>query len=174
MTTDDFIQIGQIYREHGVNGFCKVHIFSGGDDNLTVGASYELRHATDGSRSSVQLAQVGSIGRYFLLKFVKIATPEALLKWRKAGLWMAKARLTQVADGEMYDHEWIGFVVMDQSQRVLGRVSGLSYTPLRQWIVVGTDGREFLIPLTPAWVVHLDRKAKRVSVDLPEGILDLS
>jgi 16S rRNA processing protein RimM len=168
--TQTHLHIGEIYREHGVKGFCKAYIYSQSDDNLLEGESYILQ-AEDGRQKEVKLSEVSTVGRYFLLHFAGFQSPEQIEGWRKAGIWIAKTKLAQ--DDEMYDYEWVGFEILDTKKQSVGTVKEIAYTPLRQFLITPSVGSEVLIPYNKDWIVNLDKKTKTLVLDLPEGLLEV-
>lgn len=168
---DKHIQLGAIYREHGVKGFCKAHIFGSSDDNLEEGRRYTLV-SVDGQQLESKLESISSVGRYFLLKFDAFRSPEQIEAWRKAGIWIAKADLNR-ADGEVYDYEWEGLILQLPDGRVIGKIVSITYMPLKQFVVQPGSGESFLVPYTPPWIVSVDRERKVVVMDLPEGLWEV-
>jgi 16S rRNA processing protein RimM len=167
----NYLRIGEIYREHGVKGFCKAFVYSGTDDNLEEGAEYVLE-AEDGRIKAMRLEDIGVVGRYFLLKFEGIRSPEEAVTWRKAGLWIAKGSLDRAA-GEIYDYEWEGVRILTSNRADIGTIRGIVYVPLKQFVVINKEGGEFYVPYRPEWILNFDRDAKTVFMDLPEGIGEL-
>lgn len=167
----DFLQIGEIYREHGVKGFCKAYIYSGDDDNLDVGKKYLLA-LDDAQKRESKLLSVSCVGRYFLLHFDIFQSPEEARLWRKAGIWVKKVALKKLSD-EMYDFQWQGFTVYDDHKTCVGVIKEVEYTPMRQFLVTTADGTERLIPYQQEWIVKKDDTKKTLIMQLPEGILEL-
>jgi len=59
------------------------------------------------------------------------------------------------------------------SGNVVGRVRELWDTPAYDMlVVVGADGREHLIPATPAFLRQLDVAAKRIVIEDLPGLID--
>lgn len=166
-----YLQIGEIYREHGVKGYVKVYIYSATDENLEVGKSCVLQ-SQDGVLLKTKLKDVSSVGRYFLLKFDEFQNPEDVQSFRKAGLFVEKSKLTR-EEGEIYDYEWQGLRVLDTQKREIGTIKQIAYMPLKQFLVQTASQEELLIPYNPDWIANVDLKAKSVVLDLPEGLLDI-
>ena len=171
MAKQDYITIGEIYREHGLKGAVKVYMYSGSDENLFADQQYHLI-AEDGRTLEVTPQSLQSQGQYFLIHFDKISTPEEAKSWRKAKFQIPKAvLLEQKDDDEMYDFEWQDFAVQNEDGEEIGKVLRIDYSPLRQ-LVVAHGGREVLIPHVQEWVLDLDEDAKVIKMQLPEGLLD--
>lgn len=164
------LEIGQLYREHGVKGFCKVHVYSQSDENLVKGRAYWL--VAGEKILSVHLSELSHVGRYFLLRFAELSGPEDLIPWRKAGLWMSQSDLTREGDA-LYDFEWQGFELLQKDGQSLGQVVEIVYTPLRNFLLKKPDGGELNIPFEKSWISKIDSRKKQLTMDLPEGIADL-
>jgi 16S rRNA processing protein RimM len=165
------IQIGRIYREHGVHGLCKVHCFESDGKTLMIGKAYRLSAAA-GDEREAKIESISPMGRYFLVKFSGFKTPEELLKWRQATISLPQAELPVSKGKDLFDYEWPGFTLLDGDGQKLGTIVEVSYTPLRQLVVQTPDDDEpKLVPLVPEWIAKLDRKAKTLTVNLPEGLL---
>jgi 16S rRNA processing protein RimM len=81
--------------------------------------------------------------------------------------------LRELGDNEFYDHEIIGFQVIDINEGEFGfaeQVIDLSANPLLQ---IDWGGKEVLVPLFKGLVQRVDRKSKQLFVKLPPGLLDL-
>ena len=79
-----------------------------------------------------------------------------------------------LSEGEFYEHEVVGSEVVDIGGNVVGVVNRLMRTggtDLR--VVGGGDGREHLIPFTDAICVDVNVSSRRVTVDPPDGLLEL-
>ena len=77
-------------------------------------------------------------------------------------------------DGEFYEYEVVGSEVVGVGGGALGVVSRLMRTGGTDLLVVDRgDGREYLIPFTDAICVDVNVRSRRVTVDPPEGLLEL-
>ena len=165
---NDKIQLGEIYREHGIKGLCKVFMFSGSDENLQSDVSYFLESSA-GKVLSAKIKEHQPFKRYFLVKFDCFENPEQLQEFRKAKIWIQKKDLAQV-EGEKYDFEWVGYQAVDPNHKVLGEIIDIALTPTKQF-VLDVDGEEALIPYVKDWIVSVDDDKQQVVLDVPEGLL---
>lgn len=164
---ENCLNIGEIYREHGVKGTCKFYAYGGTDLNLEVGKTYFLQR-NDGEIEKVKITSVVTNGRYFLIHFDLFNSPEALVVWRKAKLWLAKDKLSR-ENGALYDFEWQGLDVFDEAGAKLGEIVRVEYAPLKQFLVATNSG-DVLVPCVADWIVTTDLAHKRVVMRLPEGL----
>lgn len=164
----DYLNIGEIYREHGIQGACKFYSYSSDDLNLDESKQYILQKQ-DGSESSARIQSVKTLGRYFLVKFDLFQTPEQIRDWRKAKLWIRKQDLNR-NDVDLYDFEWEGFSMLDENNKAIGTIRSVQHIPLKNFIVITTRG-ESLVPYVEDWIVRIDKDNKTIAMKLPEGLV---
>lgn len=176
MDKKKYIQLGEIYREHGVKGVCKFFSYSNSDDHLVEDQSYLLRR-TDGEEKVVKILNISVFGRYFLIQFDFFHSPEAVIPWRKAALWIDKSLMKKSRGKDLYDYEWEGFVIHDQKKSIVGEILRVEHNPLKQFLVKldssqgVRSGEEIYVPCIEDWIVDLDRKKHVVVFELPEGLI---
>jgi 16S rRNA processing protein RimM len=91
----------------------------------------------------------------------------------RKNVYLPLALLPELGEKEFYDHEIIGYQVIDVTDGNIGfatQVIDLSANPLLQ---IDWNGKEVLVPLFKGLVQRVDRKSKELFVDLPPGLLDL-
>jgi 16S rRNA processing protein RimM len=76
--------------------------------------------------------------------------------------------------GEVYVSDLVGCAVFDRGAEV-GKIAHVQFgsgdAPL---LVVKAGAKEYLLPFAEAYVARVDTEGKRIDMNLPEGILDLS
>lgn len=88
-----------------------------------------------------------------------------------AEIWLPEAQLAPLPEGTFYRHDLVGCEVRDTGGAVLGRVTGVEGAIDRSYLVV--DGH-MMIPLVGGICVAVDIAGRRVTVDPPEGLIDLN
>jgi 16S rRNA processing protein RimM len=77
--------------------------------------------------------------------------------------------------GFFYEHEIQGWRCEDTSGRHLGEVAGLERSPGAPLLSVRIPpGKIALVPFVHGIVVSVDREAKRIVLDPPEGLMELA
>ena len=163
---EDYIEIGRIYREHGVKGLCKFHSYEG-EAFFDHDVEYILE-SPEGESKSVKILEWGPLQRYFLILFDCFSNREDIIPWRKARLMIHKDEM-QNDDDQIYDHEWEGFEIFDEHDKIVGTIKEVIHNPLKQF-VVDCSGEEKLIPLVEDWVIDLDKENRKIKMSLPEGL----
>lgn len=166
----DKILIGEIYREHGIQGRVRVFVYSGTSENFRPGMKIYLENkAGEGKQAVIKTAV--PYQKWFLTQFSVFETPEEAKAWRKARVYISKKDLKESEKGESYVFELIGFEVVDLQGKKVGTIRemrGVGVTAL--FVLEAQDGSERLIPVVPQWIVSKDEKGKKIVMDLPEGL----
>jgi 16S rRNA processing protein RimM len=91
------------------------------------------------------------------------------------GLFLAAeaSSLTPLEEGEVYQHELVGFAVQDEAEQALGLVTDFSDLPAGLTLEVQGPKREWLLPYRKEFVVRVDRDARKLVVRLPEGMTEI-
>lgn len=91
----------------------------------------------------------------------------------RKNLFLPAQILPKLSGKNFYDHEVVGFTVVDESYGEVGKIESvidLQVNPLLQ-IMNGT--KEVLIPLVEGVVQNVDRKKKVMTVKAPAGLIEL-
>ena len=91
----------------------------------------------------------------------------------KKSLYLPEEILPDLKGTQFYDHEIIGFKVLDDVHGDIGEVENvidLAANPLLQTIC---KGKEVLVPIFDGLVQKIDRKNKILYIKAPEGLIDL-
>lgn len=80
-----------------------------------------------------------------------------------------------IADGEYYQSDLIGCQVVDPQGLLIGTVTGWQETGGPLLVEATTpDGKELLIPFAKSIFTRIDVGAKRIEVNLPDGLRTLN
>ena len=171
MEKQGIILIGEIYREHGIQGRVRVYIYSHDGENFRQGMKVLLKNSA-GVSKEVLIQEAVPYQKWFLTKFSSFSSPDDVKTWRKAQVFISQKDLKKSGQGEAYIFELIGFVVCDLKGKEIGtiqEVRGAGLTAL--FVLEGAQGREVLIPVVPQWIISRDKKGKKIVMNLPEGLI---
>jgi len=111
--------------------------------------------------------------RHWLLKFEKVDSRDVLDEWRQRLFGVPQDELTPPREDELYEHEVPGTRVLVQGREV-GQATGLVDLPGGgHLLVVDVAGREVLIPFRRPIVKRVDRAAREIEIEPPDGLLEL-
>jgi len=138
-------------------------------DVFTAGLPVRARGA-DGAEAVYEVGEVRPQGRgavLFLAGVTHRSQAEALVG---CDLFIEKATLPALSEGTYYWADLIGLEVVSVDGRSLGRLESILETGSNDVYVVKGAGKEILIPALKSVVKAVDLAARRVRVDLPEGL----
>lgn len=165
----DLIRLGKILRVHGLRGEVRIHAFSEDPEIFTELGLVRMDNGTEHKILSARTQKKQAI-----VKLAGFETIEAAEKIVGQEVWGERKQLPHTDDGSFYWVDLVGCDVVDMQGLSIGKVESLdSLSGAHDNLVVRlTDGREALIPFVDAMVIDVDLNAKRIRVDLPEGLLD--
>jgi 16S rRNA processing protein RimM len=114
--------------------------------------------------------------RRVVLKFVGIDSIDDAETLRGLEVCIPRAERAPLEDGAVYISDLIGCLLVDsRTQGEVGKIAGVdreaSATPM---LVIETPPGEVLVPFAKAFAPRIDLAAKRIEMQLPEGLLDLN
>lgn len=107
------------------------------------------------------------------VKFEDVDTEQDADSLLKCDLYLPLEFLPKLEDGKFYFHEIIGFKVEDVNFGAVGIVKSINDTTSQPLFEIDRDGIEILIPMNDAFIKKVDKKKKIITVDTPEGLIDL-
>ena len=88
-------------------------------------------------------------------------------------LFLPLNKLPQLAEGQFYYHDIIGYRLVDAALGPLGEVTDVYELPQQAVLAMNYQGKEVLVPITDEIVGKADHARKELAVTLPEGLLDI-
>jgi 16S rRNA processing protein RimM len=162
------ICVGAITGAFGVAGEVRLKSFCA---DPTAIADYGPLYTQDGSRSFVvKLTRpvAGGLGA----RITGIKTKEEADALRGTELYVDRNRLPSLPDDEFYHSDLIGLQAVDTGGVMLGSVVAVHNHGAGDILEITGPGRKtaLMLPFTLAAVPTVDLAARRVVVDLPEGL----
>jgi len=109
-----------------------------------------------------------------ILKFEGYDTMTAAQGLTGGRLVIADSDVESLGDGEFFERQVVGSEVATSDGLTLGRVTRVMRTGGTDVLVLASvDGREHLIPFADEICIEVDIEAKRITVNPPDGLLDL-
>ncbi len=170
---EDGIRLGRILKANGYLGFVKVAFFISGledylepDDYIFIEwmekpVPYCIEEISwdDDKTARIKLTDVDSdeeakklIGRNVDLS--EKIVPAALLEASE-------------------DTSLEGFQVIDSKKKLIGTITGIDERGPQSLLEVTHEGKDFLIPVHEDIILNIDLRKRQVTVDLPEGLLEI-
>jgi 16S rRNA processing protein RimM len=171
------VVLGRIVGAHGLRGQVRVRWLGDGPEHLLAAKKVELaegRGIDDPAPAAFEV-EGGGRGRSGEVRLALrgVDRREIAETLRGRLVMVDAAELPRAQAGEAYWFELVGCQVETPSGYVVGRVRELWETPAHDTLVViGADGREYLIPAAPALLRQLDVAAKRIVIEDLPGLID--
>jgi 16S rRNA processing protein RimM len=167
--------LGAVAGAHGTGGELRVRWLGDGPSNLMRAKRIALgRNAGDpGSRwYEVERAAAGRGGEV-RVSLKGVETRDAAEAVQGLLAMVETTDLEPLPPGEHYWFEWIGCTVYASDGRTLGTVRELWDAGAHDVLVVEDQtGRELLLPAAEALLREVDVPARRIVIEVPEGLLD--
>jgi len=88
-------------------------------------------------------------------------------------IYLPKHYLEKVEDTEIELDYFVGFTLIDLQRGEIGLISEVDQTTENALFVIPTAEDELLIPVGDDYIREIDHENKRITVDLPLGLLEL-
>ena len=167
---EDRVLVGKIVGVHGIKGANKIRSYAESLSLFKPGGSIFVR-------------ENGGLEKIRTIKWVRPHTGTALISFKGinersqaealigAELFIPKAELPELEEDTHFWFDLIGMVVYTTEDRYLGRIESIIETGSNDVYVVRDHKKEVLIPALESVVLDVDVKAKRMLVELPEGLI---
>jgi len=166
--------VGRLRKPHGLKGECTVYPLTDHPEAVFApGRSvWVVDLGGDVLSGPLEIARSRAYHREWLVTFRGYGDRSAVEPYAGTLLVVPQEELTPPAEGEVYLHELDGFAVRDVAGNPLGIVTGWYELPGGLTLEVQGSKREFLLPFKKEWVLDVDRAARRLTVQLPAGLVD--
>lgn len=178
MAENLYVQIGYTKKAHGLNGELKLVIedryledFLKNEriflDVKGTKIPYFVANVRGKGEMILQLEEVNSRDVAFVLQ-----SREVFL--REKDLIPEHQRELEVPEEETLVYQYVtGFTLIDKTAGEVGKIDEVIEMPQQEMAFLTYKGREVLIPLNEQFIRSIDKTAKTVHTDLPEGLLDV-
>lgn len=165
--------VGRLRKPHGLKGEFTVYPLTDRPEEVfRRGRTLQRMDLAGEVLGAVEVEDARRYHREWLVRFRGAVARSEIEGWRGQFLASEAAELTPPAEGEVYLHELAGFSVRDGAGTALGIVSGVYELPQGLTIEVQGPKREFLLPFRKEFVTAVDRDGRRLTVAVPEGLVE--
>lgn len=175
-TLGELMEIGYVTRSHGLRGEVRVHLHWEESDALdhieTVWLAKTRGQKEPGPRRQHRIYGARRTPQGYLLSLEGSDDKSAADALKGSTLFVERSKLPQLAAGEYYLSDLVGFSVWLGDRRI-GEVTKLSLHPSVDCVVFKTeDGRELEQPLLEPWLKGVDVEASRVNLTSLDGVIE--
>ena len=169
---DDLILVGVVARTHGNKGHVIVNPHTDFvEDRFRVGARFETKLA-DGTRTTTEVTAARVHQGRPVIGLAGVASISEAERYAGAELRMEATGQQVLPEGQYYHHQLIGCQVVTAAGGLVGRVVAVEGETGQSRLVVDGPHRRHEIPLADE-LCDVDVAARRITVRLPEGLLEL-
>jgi 16S rRNA processing protein RimM len=167
--------VGRLRKPHGLKGDCAVFPLTDHPDlAFALGRSvWAVDLAGEEIAGPLEITRARGHHREWLLMFRGRGSLEAVKPLAGTFLVAPAEELPPLEGDEVYLDELPGFAVQDATGNPLGLVTAWYELPAGLTLEVQGPKREFLLPYKKEMVKTVDRDARKLVVDVPEGLLEL-
>jgi 16S rRNA processing protein RimM len=108
-----------------------------------------------------------------LAKFEDLDSIEQVEMLVGSEAYLPLTELPELEEGQYYFHELIGFDVIDEVMGPIGPVQNVYDLETQDLLGVTHKGKEVLIPIQDGIITKVDKAAKKVFCQLPDGLLEI-
>ena len=177
---EPLVPIATGLRRRGADGRLTARLVTVEVDQLC-GRSSLLVGRLPGPLRRVNIEEYRVYGDKLILKLEGVDSASAAQAFAGQDILMPRNGLVDLPEGAYYIFELVGLTVETRAGRQLGTVRHIVETGGTPLLAIvppgGADGRvareEILLPAARSICAIIDMAARRITVDLPEGLLDL-
>ena len=161
--------VGRIGRAHGVLGEATIDVQTDDPDlRFKVGSKLTL---DTGQELTIKSSRWHN--QILLLGFEGVNDRNQIESLRDQ-LISSQVDLSALAPGEYHYQQLIGCQVYLQNNELVGQVSEVVKLPGQDLLSVDKNGSQVLIPMVKQIIISIDVLAKKIVVNPPEGLLDVT
>ncbi|HZI65970.1 MAG TPA: ribosome maturation factor RimM [Thermoanaerobaculia bacterium] len=164
--------VGIVRRPHGIAGEVSVEPATDFPERFVSGAAFTWIRG--GEERALVIATVRPHADRLLVRFDGVDDGEAARSLAGGDLMVPDEAATAVPDDYFYAHEVEGWRCEDAAGHELGKAVEIARTAGGAMLLLDSGGAEpVAIPFVRPIVVSVDRDARRIVLDPPEGLLEL-
>ena len=171
MKIDACFRIGHVIKTHGLKGEISIQLDVDRPEDYSEMESVFVEINQKLVPFFIDTIQVRSDKA--LVGFEDITNAEEASRLTGCDLYLPLNLLPKLPEGKFYYHEITGYSVVDRKAGKLGTVTTVFTNPSQDLISMEYRDREVLIPVADEIVLKADHDQRTLSVDLPEGLLEV-
>ena len=171
MNKNDCFFFGKVTKTHGLKGEITIKLDVANPEDFA-----ELRYVLVEEKQGlipyfIENQKISGDKMFVQLQDVK--TMEQAVVFLGKGVFLPNELLPELDDDDFYFKEIIGFTLIDEQKGEVGVISDVLEYPTQAVIQVMKDGKEILIPVHDDILQNVNKKAKTLTVNAPEGLIDM-
>ena len=111
--------------------------------------------------------------KFLRVRFEDVETEENADAILGCEVYLPLSMLPKLEGTQFYFHEIIGFDVIDTKKGNIGKITAINDSGAQPLFEIDKNGTEILIPLIDDFIIDLDRKNRTITLETPEGLVEL-
>ncbi len=173
---DEFFIVGRVRRAHGIRGELAVEVITDAPDDVFAPGARVFAGTTTGDvtaeRRELHVVNASPFKGGLIVSFREIIDRTEAERWRDRYLLLPAAEVAPPQEGQVYVHELIDMRVVLASGEEIGSVMDVYDLPQGLTLDVRRPEGTVMLPFSERVVTSVDREARVIVVDPPEGMLD--
>jgi len=167
----ELLAVGRIVKPFGIRGELAVESLADSPDRFRtlrevyLGPDAETAHPERITRASIE-------PRGVRISLASVTDRTAAEQVAGNFLFVDARHRVKLPRGRYFVHQVVGLTVLDQEERVVGRIREILKLPAHDVYVVERHGREIMIPAVKQFVLSIKPEAGVVRVRLIEGMVE--
>lgn len=170
MTIEESFKIGFVAKTHGLKGEVTIQMTPECPDLTEVNSFFVEKNQ---NLIPYFLETVSLKGDKAFIKLEDVDTIEQASDLKGCSLYLPKTEREKLGRGEFYNDEVVGFEVTDSEAGVIGLVTEVFESGPNRFLMIDHNGKEVMIPLNGPFIKSVNKSKKKISVELPDGFLDI-
>ncbi len=167
-----YLKIGKIIDSHGLDGTFKV--FNTTDSpkkRYAKGNKVYLYNESTDERLELTVERFRLSGQIAFVKLEGIDNPESAKEFKGFEIHTIKDR-NDLEVGYYFYEDLVGCAIIDQNKNELGKVSKVEEFPAQITLrVKRSNGKDFFVPFVKQFIKKVDIDAKKIHIEVIEGML---
>lgn len=171
MTKEECFYLGRVAKTHGIKGEVTIKL-DVDDPSAYLGMQYFFLEINK-VLTPFFVEKLVDSGDKFFVSIQDVKTVEAASALTGKSVYLPLELLPKLSGNQFYFHEVKGFMLVDEAKGELGPINDILEYPTQAIIQVLVNNKEVLIPVLDQVIQKVDRKAKRLYVKAPEGLIEM-
>lgn len=168
---EELVAIAKIVRPRGLRGELVADVLTDFPDRFE-NLEKVVAVQPDGTRRDLKIEDLWFQKNRIVIRFAGFDSIEQAETLRNTEICVPESESVELDEDEYFDWDLQGCEVRTIEGERIGTVREVMRTGGTENLVVDGDGREYLIPFAGSICTEVDVANKRITVDLPEGLLE--
>lgn len=167
----NYLNLGKIVNTHGIKGEVRVQSITDKPEERYVPGAELVIELGAGKYETVIVRSHRPHKSFDLLTFEGYDSINDVEKYKTKMLQIDEDTLPKLAEGEYYENDLIGLMVVNEDDEEIGRLKEVMYLPANDvWVVTRPGKKELLLPVIESVILKVDTEQQKITVHVLEGL----